>query len=113
MNVIANTTITTTITITVSYLSDFFAFLMKKGILTNYLQEVIKAGPYMGEDRLTYLRNKTAPKSWVIGAFVWFETADGHEYWNRVDKEWKSYLQEIRDHAESEHENAEVIWNGI
>lgn len=113
MNVIATTTVTTSITITVSFLNDFFSFLMKKGILTNYLREVIEAGPCMGEDRLEYLRNRTVPRSWVIGAFVWTGTADGHEYWNRVDREWKSYLQEIRDHAESEHENAEVIWNGI
>ena len=38
-----------------------------------------------------------APILFVNGAFVFYETEEGHDYWANIDMKWRAYLKKKKD----------------
>ena len=38
-----------------------------------------------------------APILFVTGAFVFYETKEGHDYWANIDMKWRAYLKKKKD----------------
>lgn len=99
MNITTQTT--TIITIIVSFLDDFFAFLRKEEALIAY----VKAFENQSCDpagKLKTLRTAKEPSSWFSSAFVWASTPQGHDYWSQLNDKWHACLKEQKDKAQAD-----------
>ena len=71
----------------------FFNWLQKHGVLEQYKQ-----------NRFAYSRKCQAhdnsyallPFRYAIDAFVWRETPEGYDFWNKLDLEWHDHFRSLK-----------------
>lgn len=68
----------------------FLLFLEIKGALSSWKYYQKNDWEYT----LRGLKSKPSEK-WVIGAFSWSDTRQGHDYWDNLHEEWLSSLEKI------------------
>lgn len=44
------------------------------------------------------------PKSWLSEAFLWCNSQEGREFWDKVDEDWRKYLNSFKGEAQ------EIVW---
>lgn len=68
----------------------FYSFLVQKGILFNYLHNIVSNREYRTFDRIV---THVGVKAHIISAsFVFSNTLDGDLFWYEVDKEFMQYF---------------------
>lgn len=104
-----NITTVTAITITVSFLDDFFTFLRNHDALVAWVKafEELSASP---EKTLNLMKEEKDPTTWIKGGFIWARTEEGHRYWEELNDEWEDYLKEVAKKAAPE--DTKIFWKG-
>jgi len=70
---------------------QFMFFLRDRSCLDSYSEYVrIHQGCTVGH----FLRS-VIPELWVFGAFVYYDTTEGNNFWMKIDKEWNIVLNEF------------------
>lgn len=75
-------------------LCKFKTFLLNEGVLDLYLYNIRKD-----------LQNgyRFRADEFIVGAFTWLDTKEGHEFWGNLDKKWvkqASYVNKYYYHTE-------------
>ena len=70
---------------------EFFEFLVKRNAYTAYLEN-LKNGCLKIKDISKFQKNRL-PKEYIYNAFDWNETAQGLDFWDKINKEWQEFLK--------------------
>jgi hypothetical protein len=75
----------------------FFNWLKSKGAYEAYKLARHNMNRLTGADCRThpYYRRHLIPHQFINHAFTWSLTYEGHDFWNRLNSEWRKYLKEI------------------
>ena len=69
-------------------LGDLFSFLDENEALTVFFRNVENDSE---PAKLSKLFEKD-PTMWISGAFIWSSTPERHEFWEKLNKEWRKLL---------------------
>ena len=85
---------------------DFFRFLRKQKAYHNYVLNILwlraqirqpSKGAFHDVFMRIYDTNKGRAETFVIGAFRWYETNEGVDYWNSMHIKWLQHMISIRE----------------
>lgn len=91
-------------TVIIISILDFLRWLQEKNAQAQYLKAISYRHP---DHPLSPLEDGTKPSEWVIHSFVWSSSDQGHEYWSKLDKQWRRHLDQL-----AEEHPGEVIIDG-
>ena len=83
--------------------AEFFEFLRENDCASKFCVNFYnKKGRGYGYGRgipgntVTEHINKEIPKNWILEAFEWDETIQGHNYWSKMHYKWKTHVEAIK-----------------
>lgn len=75
----------------VEFRNEFGDFLVKRDLLAKYVSY------FHNEDDTPF-----DSKQYILGAFDWYDTKEGHSFWSSMNKEWRDVVKRLQLEQEGE-----------
>lgn len=77
-----------------TYLNEFLCFLIENKCFENYIYNIEKYNKINRNKKfhiLTEFTNHQKKHDILANSFLWNNTQEGFNFWNKIDKKWRSY----------------------
>ncbi len=72
--------------------AEFFEFLRENSCASKFCVNRVK---HCKEERILTFINRAPSNEWILTAFAWSDTPQGHKYWENVNFKWEHRLKAI------------------
>jgi len=85
------------------YKNQFFKFMKKNNILPDYLKN-LENGIFEEKD-FSKFQEKYFITDYIDTAFVWAETAQGYDFWYKINRKWNNSIRKRQNSVRSENKS--------